>query len=145
MAAVNAFTASLAPRLEGSSRFRFVYLSGMIAERDQSKKLWFGPGSQKWKVRANRQDFMFAQKSLSISTCTVVLTRCVRASLKMGLQNSAQGVRTYFRRSYADPDSSCRQYSSTELLDNLEQVYQGRRAGCIHGFRCAWWQHDPDH
>ena len=34
MAAVNAFTTFLAPQLRSGKRFRFIYLSGLLAERD---------------------------------------------------------------------------------------------------------------
>lgn len=40
-AAVNAFAASLTPQRNGD-KFRFAYVSGFTAERDQDKSLWFG-------------------------------------------------------------------------------------------------------
>ncbi len=50
MAAINAFVASLAPQLKHGERFRFVYVSGALAERDQEKKLWIARGPRRFKV-----------------------------------------------------------------------------------------------
>ena len=51
MAAINAFVTSLAPQLHHGKRFRFVYVSGMLSERDQEKKLWIAQGPRRYKVR----------------------------------------------------------------------------------------------
>jgi hypothetical protein len=50
MATVNAFTTFLAPQLRNGRRFRFVYLSGLPVERDQTKTLWFGRDLRRFKV-----------------------------------------------------------------------------------------------
>ncbi|MCJ1481388.1 hypothetical protein MMC06_001545 [Schaereria dolodes] len=42
MVAADIFATSLAPQLEKGKRFRFVYVSGTLAVRDQEEKLWFG-------------------------------------------------------------------------------------------------------
>ncbi|KAK4545976.1 hypothetical protein LTR36_002540 [Oleoguttula mirabilis] len=48
LAAVHAFASALATELEAQgSRFRFVYLSGAVTERDQNKSLWFLGESRK--------------------------------------------------------------------------------------------------
>jgi len=52
--AAKAFGESLAPQLEGFRSFRFVYLSGMFAEREKDKKLWFLADSRNIKVEAAR-------------------------------------------------------------------------------------------
>ncbi|KAL8824881.1 MAG: hypothetical protein Q9170_008009 [Blastenia crenularia] len=41
LTAAKTFVEKLAPRLREGKKFRFVYLSGMLTERDPSKKLWF--------------------------------------------------------------------------------------------------------
>ena len=50
MAAATAFTRELAPMLPQGKKFRFVYLSGMIAERDQGKRLWYAQDGRRIKV-----------------------------------------------------------------------------------------------
>ncbi|KAL8711134.1 MAG: hypothetical protein Q9225_007171 [Loekoesia sp. 1 TL-2023] len=39
--AAKTFTEQLAPRFEEGKKFRFMYLSGMLTERDPKKSLWF--------------------------------------------------------------------------------------------------------
>ncbi|KAL8706681.1 MAG: hypothetical protein Q9201_000315 [Fulgogasparrea decipioides] len=41
MVAAETFTRELAPQLPEGKNFRFVYLSGMMTERNQERKLWF--------------------------------------------------------------------------------------------------------
>ncbi|KAK5723763.1 hypothetical protein LTR15_005463 [Elasticomyces elasticus] len=41
LAAATAFAENLAPKLGEGKRFTFVYLSGKLCERDQSRSLWF--------------------------------------------------------------------------------------------------------
>ncbi|KAK4917589.1 hypothetical protein LTR49_014543, partial [Elasticomyces elasticus] len=41
LAAAEAFAQNLAPKLGQGKRFTFVYLSGKLCERDQSRSLWF--------------------------------------------------------------------------------------------------------
>jgi hypothetical protein len=51
VAAAEAFTKSFAPPLKAKGKtFRFVYLSGMLANRDQKKTPWFMPNSRNIKV-----------------------------------------------------------------------------------------------
>jgi hypothetical protein len=50
MAAVNAFTTFLASQLRDGKRFRFIYVSGMLVERDKTKTLWFGRDMRRFKV-----------------------------------------------------------------------------------------------
>jgi hypothetical protein len=50
MAAVNAFTTFLASQLRDGKRFRFIYVSGLLVERDQTKTLWFGRDMRRFKV-----------------------------------------------------------------------------------------------
>ena len=51
MAAATTFARELAPMLPQGKKFRFVYLSGMIAERDQGKRLWYAQDGRRIKVR----------------------------------------------------------------------------------------------
>jgi len=52
LAAAEAFTSSLAPALKDEGKtFRFVYLSGMLANRDATKSLWFMKNVRNIKVR----------------------------------------------------------------------------------------------
>jgi len=48
--ASQAFANSLAPELEKGQKFRFAYISGIAAVRDQEKKLWVGEGFRKIRV-----------------------------------------------------------------------------------------------
>ena len=50
-AAVNTFATSLAPQLGPGEKFRFAYCSGIAAERDQEKKLWFMQEGRRIRVR----------------------------------------------------------------------------------------------
>jgi hypothetical protein len=51
LAAAEAFTKSLAPPLKAEGKtFRFVYLSGMLANRDRKKTPWFMPNARNIKV-----------------------------------------------------------------------------------------------
>jgi hypothetical protein len=51
LAAAEAFTSCLAPALrEKGKAFRFVYLSGMLANRDTNKSLWFMHNARTIKV-----------------------------------------------------------------------------------------------
>jgi hypothetical protein len=50
MAAVNALTTFLASQLRDGKRFRFIYVSGLLVERDQTKTLWFGRDMRRFKV-----------------------------------------------------------------------------------------------
>jgi hypothetical protein len=54
LAAAKAFQESFAARLadQRKGKFRFVYCSGIIAERDQEKSLWFMGEGRKMRVRA---------------------------------------------------------------------------------------------
>src|SRR5204862_3843221 len=56
--AANAFSRSLAPRLESGKRFRFVFCSGMGSMIDQKKTLWYLETSRKAKV-----DFLLTAES----------------------------------------------------------------------------------
>jgi len=50
-AAAKAFSEALAPQLKNEKKpFRFLYLSGMLAEREKGKKLWFLHDSRTIKV-----------------------------------------------------------------------------------------------
>jgi hypothetical protein len=50
LAAAEAFTKSLAPLKAEGKTFRFVYLSGMLANRDPKKTPWFMPNARNIKV-----------------------------------------------------------------------------------------------
>ena len=50
MVAADIFATSLAPQLEKGKRFRFVYVSGTLAVRDQEEKLWFGQEGRRLRV-----------------------------------------------------------------------------------------------
>ena len=50
IAAATAFTRSLTPMLSPGQKFRFVYLSGLISERDQEKSLWYAQDARRLKV-----------------------------------------------------------------------------------------------
>lgn len=52
MAAVNALESSLLPMLKPGQVFKFVYLSGHLAEGDQTKSLLFLRGLRKLRVRS---------------------------------------------------------------------------------------------
>lgn len=51
MAAARFFTENAAAREDRGARFRFVYLSGMAAQRDQTKSLWFLSDYRRIRVR----------------------------------------------------------------------------------------------
>jgi len=52
-AAAEAFATSLAPGLKDKGKpFRFVYLSGMLANRDTSKTMWFMHNARTIKVHS---------------------------------------------------------------------------------------------
>jgi len=51
MAAANAFATTLASTLDAGKKFRFIYLSGALAEKDQEKRLWFLENGRKMRVR----------------------------------------------------------------------------------------------
>ena len=53
LAAAKAFTEILAPSLEDGKKFRFVYLSGMMTERDPKRNLWFMKESRLIRVSDN--------------------------------------------------------------------------------------------
>jgi hypothetical protein len=52
VAAARKFADTLSPTLGPERRFRFVYTSGALAERDQQKQLWAMRSSRLVKVRA---------------------------------------------------------------------------------------------
>lgn len=71
MAAVNAFTTFLAPQLRDGKRFRFIYLSGLLVERDQTKMLWFGRDMRRFKVWRSLQHGAYQMHTRSFLTDSV--------------------------------------------------------------------------
>ena len=53
LTAASAFAKSLASMLPPGRKFRFVYLSGMISERDQEKTLWYAQDVRRIKASTN--------------------------------------------------------------------------------------------
>ncbi|KAH1985582.1 hypothetical protein KXW60_002742 [Aspergillus fumigatus] len=64
----NAFTASNEAKQGGSagSKFRFVYVSGGLAERDQSKPLWFSAGFRR--VRGQAENILLEHEAAHSTT-----------------------------------------------------------------------------
>lgn len=50
MAAARAFDKVLSPSLPSGEKFRFIYCSGELAERDQQKSLWMAPEYRRIRV-----------------------------------------------------------------------------------------------
>ena len=51
LAAAKAFASNVAPHLTEGQKFRFVYTSGMMSERNQEAKLWVAEDYRKLRVR----------------------------------------------------------------------------------------------
>lgn len=54
MAAVKVFTENAAAKEDRGSKFRFIYVSGMAVQRDQTKSVWFMSDYRKIRVREIR-------------------------------------------------------------------------------------------
>lgn len=53
LVAAETFASALAPKLDGGKKFRFLYVSGSMAETDMGKKLWMMQDSRRFKVRVH--------------------------------------------------------------------------------------------
>lgn len=52
MAAAKAFSENIPSSNEMKTKFRFIYVSGALAERDQTKRLWFSQTYRRIRVRS---------------------------------------------------------------------------------------------